>query len=111
MQDAEIISDSTSIVSTMTCTIPISLRLQSNVKGRKVDNILRLVKRQLLGVRIGDTVRKFKYLEEEKADFEEDVSRLLLRKSNDIITFVRESRITEVNNKTAEQAFTRLVEN
>ena len=54
--------------------IPTSLRLQSNVRGSKAEKILRRAERQLLGVRIGDTVRKLKYLEEKKADFEEDVS-------------------------------------
>ena len=34
------------------------LRLASNVRGEKVDKILRKAERVLLGVRIGQTVRK-----------------------------------------------------
>lgn len=92
--------------------IPTSLRLQSNVRGRKADKILRRAERQLLGIRIGDTVRKLKYLEEKKADFEEDVSRRLPGKSRDVIKFVGESQMRAHNGSKQSQRnkFTRLVE-
>ena len=57
-------------------------------------------------------VRKLKYLEEKKADFEENVSRRLPGKSRDIIKFVGESQMRAHNGSKQSQQnkFTRLVE-
>lgn len=43
---------------------PKSLKLTSNIKGQKANNILRKAEKQLLSVRIGDTVKVLKKLEE-----------------------------------------------
>ena len=49
---------------------PISLKLTSNIKGQKANNILRRAEKQLLSVRIGDTVKVLKKLEEKKSTLE-----------------------------------------
>ena len=63
-----------------------------------------------MGVRIGDTVRKLKYLEGKKADFEEVVSRCLPGKSHDIIKFVRDSQLRRIMEQRQQNKFTTLVE-
>ena len=65
------------------------------MKGSKADNILRRAEKQLLGVRIGDTVRKLKFLEEKKEKIEQEISRRLPRKSHDVMNFVEQQQVQE----------------
>ena len=63
-----IIFISTSIARTMMTVMPMSLRLASHVRGEKADKILRRADQSLLGIMIGETVRKLVILTKLKKD-------------------------------------------
>ena len=75
--------------------IPVSLRLQSNVQGKKADNILRRAERSLLSVRIGQTVQKVKKIEAEVSSLERRISTQLPEDEHRVKEFVTASQAKE----------------
>ena len=73
--------------------VPPSLKLSSNVNGKKAENILRRAEKQLLNVRIGDTVKYLKKLDIKNSALKTEVSRQLPGKSDDVTEFVRNAQL------------------
>ena len=72
---------------------PTSLRITTSVKGPAADRIVTRAQRQLLNVRIGQTVRKLDQLERSKTQFEDEIHQKMPEREGVILTHVTELQL------------------
>ena len=91
---------------------PVSLRLHSTVQGKSADNILRRAERSLLGVRIGQTVRKLGNFNKDFDNFAIKIDERLPSKREEVMSFVASAQMREHDlTKTRQQnKFKRLID-
>ena len=74
---------------------PVSLKLRTTITGKKVDNILKKTEKQLLNVRIGQTVKKLKDLEERSAEYDRQVFSQIPDKHEEVIAHITSAQKKE----------------
>jgi hypothetical protein len=75
--------------------MPAGLRLASTVRGEKANKILHRAERSLLGVRIGQTVRRLDILEKKREVLKQEVSQKLPRLQSEVENFVTTAQLRQ----------------
>ena len=73
--------------------VPTSLKLQSTVPGMEARKIIQRAERQLLGVRIGQTVQKLKRLDRQKEGVKVDIVSRLPRLQQEVEKYVTNAQL------------------